>query len=475
MSDFQRETFSAVAPSLHAVRDGTMPPCRRFWIERTKKAGKDSDLAICLLWLIAFPNRPFYAQVGAADKDQASIIRRRMTDLLHENPWLKKYVEIQTYKVVNRKDKSVVLDILAADVHGSHGATPDILVVNELSHVTKWEFVENLLDNADGVAQGLVLIATNAGFKGSKSEVLRKNALESDEWRTFLWSRPAPWIDASFLADAKKRNPTSRYNRLWWGKWVSGKGDALDEEDIDRCFCLPGPTEGPEKGWVYVAALDVGIKKDHSGLVAMGVNLEKRKLRIVDAKGWNPKDTDGKVDLMEVERTCLEWHEKWGFDWFGFDPHEAQLSSQRLELKGVPMNEVPFTGKNLTEMAEGFLQVVKDGMLECYEDEEGRLRRDFGKFNIVEKQYGHRLEAVADEYGHADVGTAVVICIPYAIELLGGVHSGWGTEAHDDNGEELTEEEIEDMPDEMRELYEYLGEEPDDGLHLGPPKYREDW
>ncbi len=43
---FQRDTFQKLGPSLHAVRDGNIPPIRRFWIERTKKEAKDSDLAI---------------------------------------------------------------------------------------------------------------------------------------------------------------------------------------------------------------------------------------------------------------------------------------------------------------------------------------------------------------------------------------------------------------------------------------------
>src|SRR3972149_11158288 len=84
-TQFQLDCFAALAPSLIAVRNGTMPGRRRFWIERTKKAGKDSDLAACLLWLIAFPTRPLYCQVGAADQDQAAIVKRRIADLLYHH------------------------------------------------------------------------------------------------------------------------------------------------------------------------------------------------------------------------------------------------------------------------------------------------------------------------------------------------------------------------------------------------------
>ena len=64
------------------------PKMQRFWIERTKKASKDADLAVIMMWLVAFPVRPLYMQVGAADRVQAGIVKDRMSHLLHHNPWL---------------------------------------------------------------------------------------------------------------------------------------------------------------------------------------------------------------------------------------------------------------------------------------------------------------------------------------------------------------------------------------------------
>jgi len=452
-ASFQKECFESMAPSLHAVRDGIMPPKRRFWIERTKKAGKDSDLAACLLWLIAFPKRPFYAQVGAADRDQAAIVKRRINDLLYHNEWLNEHVTIQSYKVKHNGGLAE-LDILAADIAGSHGETPHVLVVNELSHIVKWEFIENLLDNADGVPQGLIMVATNAGFHGTKAETMRKTAIRSKAWSTHIWDRPAPWIGKIDLEDAKTRNSRSRYSRLWWGRWVSGKGDAIDESDIERCFKLKGPTAGPEPGWQYIAGLDLGVSHDHCGLAVVGVNSKEQRLKLVYMKGWAP-GKNGEVDLIAVEDACLSISRHWRISWFGYDPTQAKLMAQRLFRKNVPMREVSFSvPKNLTAMATCFLQVIEAGKFECYDDEDGRLRRDFGKFNIAEKPYGYKLEAVSDEYGHADVGTAVIILMPKAVQLLAGI----GREPSDPVAEEeetdLTEDEVESMPAELREIYE---------------------
>ena len=94
MAFFQREVFEELAPNIDDLSRGEDPKNKRFWIERTKKAGKDSDLAVIILWLISFPVHPLYLQVGAADKKQASIIKQRITHLLHFNSWLEDYVEI---------------------------------------------------------------------------------------------------------------------------------------------------------------------------------------------------------------------------------------------------------------------------------------------------------------------------------------------------------------------------------------------
>lgn len=73
MADFQRECFEDLAPSLQALQRGDMPEWRRWWIERTKKSSKDTDIAICIVWLIAYVRHPFLAQVCAANSDQAAV------------------------------------------------------------------------------------------------------------------------------------------------------------------------------------------------------------------------------------------------------------------------------------------------------------------------------------------------------------------------------------------------------------------
>lgn len=463
IAPFQRDCFEDLAPNLHALREGKKPKDRRWWIERTKKASKDADLAIVCLWLVAFPHRPFYAQIGAANKEQASIIKERMANLLHWNPWLNEHVEIVQWEVRSKHRMTggqplAHIHIMSSDIAGAHGGTPDLLIINELSHVTKWEFVENLMDNAEGVAQGMVIIATNAGFKGTKAEVWRNNAISSDSWKVHCWAKPAPWHSLEAIRDAKARNPHSRFRRLWWGIWASGKGDALSEEDIERCFTFNEPILLPEPGWLYVGGLDLGVSHDHSGLVSLGINERLQKLKLVQWRAWVP-GVNSEVDLMSVEDACYQMHLTYGFQFLFYDPDQAKLMAQRLIRKGVPMKQMTFSSySNLTAMANSLIQVVEAGKLEMYDDPDYRMRRDLGKFDLVEKSYGFRLEAVSDEFGHADVGTALVITLPFAVDCLAG---SAGLRQEDsvaiEEDEELSEKEIEELPAEMREIID--GEE----------------
>jgi len=482
IAKFQRDTLNDLSPSLHALRDGTMPPCRRFWIERTKKASKDADLAMIVIWLAAFATRPFYGEVGAADREQAGIVKDRVSNLLHLNPWLNEYIKLVNNEIRSTATKAdgkpmATFNILAADTTGSHGSTPDLLIVNELSHITKWEFVQNLMDNADGVAQGMIILATNAGFKNTPAWQWRLNAIREKSWSVHVLDRPAPWHSRETINEAKQRNAKGRYLRLWRGIWVSGKGDAIEEDLLDACFSLLGPTDTAERGFQYLCGLDVGISQDHCGVVVLGVSVEDQIVQTAWHQRFIPPE-GGKVNLMAVENALLALHQRFLFRCMFYDPHQAELMAQRLNRRFLT-HPIPFTGKNLNAMASAFLQLLNSQQLKAYDDEEGSLRRDFGRFNLVEKSYGYRLEAtkgidVTGEEGHADVGTALVIALPGAIELLDGSMDWFPKEGEDivGFGVQLSEEELEETPSELKELIDM---EKDIGHETAGGGFYNDW
>ena len=461
MVDFQMDFFAAVAPSFHAIRDGRDPPDKRFWLERTKKSSKDSDLAAALLWLMAFPKRPFKCQVVASNSKQARIIEDRAVEILYYNPWLNDYVEIVESSIRNKaRHKEVWVRIEATSNAGSaQGQTPDLLVLNELVHVEKWSVMQAHMNNAAGVPRGVIIISTNAGIRGTPADGWRKNALlDKKRWKTFIWNKLAPWISPEDVAEAKKQDPIGmEYARLWEGKWISGVGSALDEETIERRFNLAGPQLRREEGWFYFGGLDLGISHDHAGLTVLGSNTLENKVRVVFFKGFKPEFPTGnklEVDLDRVEKECFKLYQRYGISWFGYDPAAGgSFMAQRLRSKGVPMVEYTFSSpSNRTVMATTFIQAMRDGKLDCYDDEAGTLRRDFGKFNIEHKPpSGYKLNAVSDEFGHADVGTALVIALTEAVSSL-EMFSGGEEENLVFEESKLSDREIKSLPKEFQDI-----------------------
>jgi hypothetical protein len=475
---FQKECFELLEPSLRAVRDGKLPPRRRFWLERTKKASKDADLAICLLWLMAFPKRPVLAQVSAANQQQAGIIKRRAADLLYYNPWLSSRVHIQQNRIIGCGGLGECVIEATGSSGAKQGDTPDLLILNELVHVDRWGVNETHMNNADGVPQGVVIISTNAGIKGTKAEQWKKNAVANQgRWTLCCFAGVAPWVDKRDVEDSRRRDPVgSEHRRLWGGQWVSGRGGAVEDDAIDRCFTLRGPLEYPEEGWIYLAGLDLGISHDHAGIVVLGASQRLQMIKVAWLRGYVPSVPNDRgrleVDGAEVERACLELTRRYGISWFGYDPAAGgSFMAQHLRSKGVTMKEMTFSSpKNRNLMAVSFVQSVKGGKLQCYEDDEGRMRRDFGKFQIVSKMpSGYALEAVSDEWGHADVGTALLICLPKAIQFSG--ISSLFSEADvlfDDGESEMGPDVVgkaskESMPDELQGILDAYDERPSRG------------
>jgi hypothetical protein len=460
IADFQLEAFRAIAPALHALKERRRPKCRRFWWERTKGASKDADAAIVLLWLVAFCEWPLYGQVGAADREQAGIVKRRAEMILHENPWLRDRIEVVGSQIRGIHNTARI-DVLAADTTGgAHGETPDFLLLNELSHVKRWKFIQDLMDNAQKVPMGVVLAATNAGFTGTDAERWKKiaenSSLEAGHWWYQVIDYPAPWIGKDDLADAKDREMGSRFDRLWWGVWTSGKGDALTENRIKDSIRLPGPADGPEGELIYIGGLDLGVNNDHAGVVLIGFSETLQLAKLAYCRDFPPVDLNGRdeVDLRAVRDTVQMLHARFAISWMGYDPHQAALMSQELRLEhGVPMEAVNFTSKNLDMMATLLVDAFRMSRLWLYDDD--HLINDLKKLVLTERTYGFRLEATRDATGHADVATALVI------SLLGC----FGAKGIETRLDELTvgtretmrpmdDKELAALPDDLRDIVE---------------------
>jgi phage terminase large subunit-like protein len=462
--DHQRGLYAALDPAFAALKVGAAPPIGRYFVEATKGYGKDTLLAAQLLWLIAFSRRSLVCRVGAADAEQADELRKAAAAIVRLNGWLAGLVDVQASAIICPHTDSRA-DILSVDASGSHGARPDLTIINELTHIrgeTGREFAATLMDDAAKNPRGVVIIATNAGQIDTWQHEWAKQAQRSDRWSYTAYRWPAPWIDPAELTDAEWRNPRSRFRRLFWGEWSSGEGDAIPADEIEAAVTQQGGMTGEEEGWAWAAGLDLGVRKDRAALVVIGRHVgwaesveqprvarhptrmamedlgllppsrESRpshvdhagsgRLRLASVQVWSPAHTGGRIDLSDVEEAVFAASEQFLLAGVAVDPSQAELMVQRLASRGVNVYTYDFTPQHLREMASAVTEEFRERGIDLYPDKD--LLADLGALRLVERSYGCRLESPRGPNGHGDAATAFALALVAARSLTRDGYQG---------------------------------------------------
>jgi hypothetical protein len=412
-ADFQKDAFERLAPCLLAVAKGEVPPERGHWFERTKGASKDSDVGCCILWVLLFARSPVLIEIGAEQQEQARETLLAMKAIVRLNPWMKPLIEFFQY-VVKSKQTEARMEVLTTTKTGAHGSRPQMSICNELSHITVKEFADTLMDNAEKEGENFAIIATNAGYLHTWQYDWREVYRRDEDWWFQKVAEPAPWIAERNLRSAQLRNSATRYNRLWQGIWSPQQGDAIDPEDIDAAIRMQGPMS-PEmvrdNGYVVVQGVDAGIKHDHAAVVHLAVRRGEPRVHLARCESWAP--IHGKIDLSQLEAAILRgWSD---FPCLGccYDPTQMEYIRQRVEKRGVVCDPIYVPRREGDIMARTILEHFRNRLISIYPDE--LFVRDLHRLSIRETRYGeHKLEAVRDEYGHADRAIAFALALPAA-------------------------------------------------------------
>jgi hypothetical protein len=139
------------------------------------------------------------------------------------------------------------------------------------------------------------------------------------------------------------------------------KWDALEDPDWH-------PLGPKDRKVSLVAAVDIGIKGDHSGGIALDWDLISQKYRLRAHKHTKPADYVGR-DQRDAVQDMKEWvwqlHQEQNLIACGYDPRDFQQAASDLTKLGVHM--VEFTQNNMrTDADTHFRGMILGGQLKNY-------------------------------------------------------------------------------------------------------------
>ena len=149
------------------------------------------------------------------------------------------------------------------DEFGMWPATPN--------HQALWAAITSAVPKVPG--SRLILIGT-AGAPASRDARVWDEAITSPYWRTSLHPGPAPWWSPEDVEATCADLTPSEWRRLILCEWAQGDESLTTVEDVAACIRAGSDTLPPRVGVQYVAALDVGTRRD---LTALAVGHAERR------------------------------------------------------------------------------------------------------------------------------------------------------------------------------------------------------
>lgn len=415
LDPWQRDDFALLDPAFARAVHGKAVACerQRVWLERPRGHSKTSDIAVMACWSIFAAKRRLSAIAAAGDKDQARLLRDAIARLVAVNPWLEKFLDVQAHRVVNTVTDAT-LEIISSDAGTSYGLSPDLVIVDEVTHWSSRELFDSLLSASAKRSACAVVCISNAGFLDSWQWKLREAVRLDPSWHFSRLDGPvASWIDAAKLDEQRRLLPPLVFSRLWLNEWTSGSGDAITPADLERSIRAE-PLDRGLPGWCYVAGVDLGISKDASAVVVLGKRDAIR--RVVHARRWLPSRGQ-RVDLADVRAHLKDLHSRFRLSRVAYDPFQAELLAADLSKAGLPMYRVPFSGQNLSLMASVVLDSFSSGTIELPNDP--ILISDLNRLRIEERSYGMRLVSPRGQDGHGDLASSLAVALLAAKEARG--------------------------------------------------------
>lgn len=397
------ETFQIHDAS--AVLEG---PARRSFILRGRGMSKTTDIAALAVTLLLTeaPSRSM-SYVYAADVEQADLTMQAIAGFV-QRANLSGQLKVSARSVTHR-ETGATLTVETSDGASAFGKRPWLQIVDELgmwpdtaNHRNLWAAITSAIPKVPG--SRLVVISTAGSPTGLGARVWEE-AEKSRYWTTSKSPGPSPWWSEEDIEATKTALSESEWSRLILCEWAEADDALTTPEDVEAAIRSGNAVLEPEPHRRYVAALDVGTRKDLTALVVgHSEQRESGRVSVIDRiLYWRPKDHGGRVDLAEVEAAALRECTRYGAKLI-FDRMQAEQLVTNLERKGIRTEEFVFSQAGANRLARTLWGALRDRTLELPDEEE--IRSQFQTVRLVET--GPATVKLENPPGtHDDIPTAV--------------------------------------------------------------------
>lgn len=326
-----------------------------------KKNGKTTLLAaLGLFHLTTVDSAACY--IGAASRDQASILFEQAAGFVRRTKWLQKWVDVKTGYREIRSTTDGKLRVLAADANTADGVLPTLALVDELHRHKSSDLYAVFRDGLSARNGQMITISTAGDDENSPLGRLRQAAhdlpdqkrdgayryatkpgfalhewaMEVDQDRDDLdlvkAANPAPWQTKDSLRE-RRDSPSTRpweFARFACGVWVAGEETAISESEWMECaqpgLEIPKGTHGVHVG------VDLGWKHDHTALVPVWRDNEDALVLVNKPAILVPPGDGEAIDSEEIWAVVEQMAGHWPKLTFVLDPEAGgEQLAQRIE------------------------------------------------------------------------------------------------------------------------------------------------
>lgn len=359
---------------------------RRAFEVRPRGASKTSDgAAVALALMVTLAPRRSRSYVYAVDADQAAEVLDIITGLVQATPGLSGAVSL-TKNVLEVNATGASLRVESSDSGSAFSKRPWLVVTDELTswpdtanHRRLWAAIVSAMPKR---ADSRLLVLSMAGSPVHFARKVWDTAAASPDWYTSHIPGPTPWWSAADIEATRELLTPAEFRRYVLAEWTTTDEALSTAEDVAACVRAGSTTLEPVPGRRYVAALDVGTRRDLSALAVGHAEPGPAGRRIVIDRViyWRPTSA-ARVDLAEVEqaaqRICKAYRAR-----LLFDRHQAEQLAQNLTRAKVRTQEFVFSQAGANRLARSLFTALRDRVVELPDDEE--LIRELASVRLVE-------------------------------------------------------------------------------------------